>query len=251
MKRNIDRMSRRCAALVVVASLLVTVVPARAAVSFASVELLRPILAKMLGNPSQMHADVVPDGYEGGYARISMYAQGAAVGGMRIDEVWIRLIGASFDPEELRRGTLKVLQVRDSGLFGRLNLQNIEAFLKQQGTIKDVRLSRDEDSVIATGTLSFNGVPAQVRLKGLFQVYGEPEIRFHIEALAVNGLPVPYLFVERLEQQMNPVVDFRSWPVPFKIRSFRNTQGGFVLSSQRDFAQPCNDCGGPELRLTP
>ena len=244
-------MCRRCAVLVVIASLLVTVVPAGAAVSFASVEMLRPILAKMLGDPPRMHADVVPDVYEGGYARISMYAQGAAVGGMRIDEMWIRLVGASFDPAELHRGTLKVLQLRDSAVFGRLNIQNIEAFLKQQGTIKDVRLSRDEDQLIATGTLTLNGVPAQVRMKGLFQVYGEPEIRFHIQALAVNGLPVPYVLVERLEQQLNPVVDFRSWPVPFKIRSFRNTAGGFVLSSQRDFAQPCNDCGGPELRLTP
>lgn len=244
-------MSRRCAGLVVIASLLVAVLPARAALMFASVETLRPILAGMLGNPPQMRLDVVPDVYEGGYARISVYAQGAAVGGMRIDEVWIRLVGASFDPAELRRGTLKVLQLRDSGVFGRLNLQSIEAFLKQQGTIKDVRLSRDEDLVIATGTLTFNGLPAQVRLKGLFQVYGEPEIRFHIQALAVNGLPVPYIVVERLEQQLNPVVDFRSWPVPFKIRSFRTNQNGFVLSSQRDFSQPCKDCGGPELRLTP
>jgi hypothetical protein len=251
VNRNLIKMFWRCACLSVVASLLAAVLPARGAVPFASVELLRPILAKMLGNPPQMHADVVPDTYEGGYARISVYAQGAAVGGMRIDEVWIRLVGASFDPAELQRGTLKVLQVRDSGLFGRLNLQNVEAFLKQQGTIKDVQLSRDDDLVVATGTLTLNGVPAQVRLKGLFQVFGEPEIRFHIQALAVNGLPVPYVLVERLEQQLNPVVDFRSWPVPFKIRSFRNTQGGFVLSSQRDFAQPCNDCGGPGVRLTP
>ncbi len=49
---------------------------------------------------------------------------------------------------------------------------------------------------------------------------------------------------------MNPVVDFRSWPVPFKIRSFRSTPEGFVLSSQRDVSQPCTTCGGPELRLT-
>lgn len=227
------------------------VLPAQAAVPFASAEILRPILDRMLGNPPQLRLDVVPDIYEGGYARVSIYAQGGAVGGMRIDEMWIRLVGASFDPGELRQGTLKVLGVRDSALFGRLNLKNIEAFLKQQGTVKDLRLARDEDMVIATGTLTFNGVPAQVRLKGLFQVYGEPQIFFHIQALAVNGLPVPFAMAERLERQMNPIVDFRSWPVPFKIRSFRTTPEGFVLSSQRDFAQPCHDCGGPELRLAP
>jgi hypothetical protein len=235
----------------VVVCLLGVVVPARAAVSFASAELLRPIFAKMLGDPPQMRMDVVPDIYEGGYARVSVYAQQAAVGGMRVDEMWIRLVGTSFDPAELRAGRIKVLQVRDSGVYGRLNLQSIEAFLRQQGTIRDARLTRDEDAVIATGTLLVDGVPTQVRIKGLFQVYGEPEVTFHIQSLVVNGLPLPTFVIERLERQLNPVVDFRSWPVPFKIRSFRATRDGFVLSSQRDFAQPCNDCGGPELRLAP
>jgi hypothetical protein len=246
-----NRMFRRCIGLIAIASILVAVLPAQAAVSFASVEILRPILDRMLGNPPVMRLDVVPDVYEGGYARVSVYAQGAAVGGMRIDEMWIRLIGASFDPSELHRGTLKVLQVRDSGLFGRLNLKNIAAFLEQQGTVKDVQLTQEEDMVVATGSLTLNGVPAQVRLTGIFQVEGEPEILFHIHALAVNGLPVPTVMVNQLERQMNPVVDFRSWPVPFKIRSFRATREGFVLSSQRDLSQPCNDCGGPELRLVP
>ena len=244
-------MLRRCVGLIVLGAVLVAVLPARASLSFASVEILRPILERILGNPPMMRLDVVPDVYEGGYARISVYAQGAAVGGMRIDETWIRLIGASFDPAQLRDGTLKVLQVRDSGVYGRLNLKNIETFLAQQGTVKDLRLSRDEDMVVATGLLTFNGVPAHVQMKGLFQVYGEPQIYFHIRAMAVNGIPVPFALVERLERQLNPVVDFRSWPVPFKIRSFRATRDGFILSSQRDFSQPCNDCGGPELRLVP
>lgn len=246
-----SRMRRGWAWAVAVVCLLAGLAPARAAVPFASVEALRPIFTKLLGDPPQMRMDVVPDIYEGGYARVSVYAQQAAVSGMRIDEMWIRLVGASFDPAEIRAGRLKVLQVRDSGVFGRLNLLNIEAFLRQQGTIRDVRLTQDEDAVIASGTLLIDGVPAQVRMKGLFQVYGEPEITFHIQAVAVNGMPLPTFVVDRLERQLNPVVDFRSWPVPFRIRSFRATPGGFVLSSQRDFAQPCRDCGGPELRLTP
>jgi hypothetical protein len=244
-------MFRRCVGLIVIGSVLVAVLPVQAALSFASVEILRPILDRMLGNPALLRLDVVPDVYEGGYARVSVYAQGAAVAGMRINELWIRLIGASFDPAELRGGTLKVVQVRDSGLFGRLNLKNLEAFLKEQGTVKDLQLSQEEDMVIATGSLMFNGVPAQVRLKGLFQVTGEPEVFFHIHAMSVNGIPVPFVIVEHLERQLNPVVDFRSWPVPFKIRSFRTTREGFVLSSQRDLSQPCSDCGGPELRLVP
>ena len=67
----------------------------------------------------------------------------------------------------------------------------------------------------------------------------------------MNHLPVPYALVDRLERSMNPIVDFRGWPVPFKIRSLHSTADGFVLSSQTDYSQPCNDCGGPEIRLTP
>jgi hypothetical protein len=251
MARTKVLMRQRYVWAAVVVCLLGVVVPGRAAVPFASVEILRPIFAKLLGEPPLMRLDVVPDIYDGGYARVSVYAQQAAVGGMRIEEMWIRLVGASFDPADIRAGRLKVLQVRDSGVFGRLNLPNIEAFLRQQGAIRDVRLTQDEDTVIASGTLLLDGVPAQVRIKGLFQVYGEPEITFHIQAVVVNGLPLPTFVVDRLERQLNPVVDFRSWPVPFKIRSFRATRDGFVLSSQRDFAQPCNICGGPELRLAP
>ena len=244
-------MVRRCAGLLCLICMLAALGPAQAALPVASVDVLRPILGRLLGDPPLIRLDVVPDLYEGGYARVSVYARQAALGGMRVDEMWLRLVGVSFDPDELRQGTLKILQIRDSGLYGKLNLANVEAFLRAQGTIQDVRLARDGDSVVATGTLAVNGAPAQVWLKGLFQVYGDPEIYFHIQALAVNGFPVPYVVVDRLERQLNPVVDFRSWPVPFRIRSFRSTPEGFVLSSQRDFAQPCNDCGGPELRLTP
>ena len=244
-------MQRCCAGFAIIGCLLGATLPARAAIRFASVEILRPLFAHLLGSPPEMRMDVVPDVYEGGYARISVYAQGASVGGIRIDELWIRLVGASLDPAALSEGTVKIWQVRDSAIYGRLTLSSLERFLNEQGNITDVRITRREDAVVATGVLRFNGVPARVSVRGLFQVFGEPEIRFHIDALSVNGLPMPFVIVDKLERQMNPVVDFRSWPVPFKIRSLRPTGQGFVLSTQRDFAQPCNDCGGPELRLTP
>lgn len=244
-------MRKPLVAILALGCALALLAPARAELPFASTEILRPILARLLGDPPLMRMDVVPDIYEGGYARISVYAQRAAVGGMRVDELWIRLTGVSFDPDALRQGALKVLQVRDSGIFGRLNLGSIAAYLEKQGTVRDVKLIQDGDSIMATGIMMLDGVPARIRIHGLFQVYGDPEIYFHIQGLFVNSLPLPYAVIDRLERSMNPVVDLRSWPVPFKIRSFRSTPQGFVLSSQRDFAQPCNDCGGPELRLTP
>jgi hypothetical protein len=247
------RMLRRIGGLVVIACLVGVFAPPRAAadIPFASVEVLRPIFSRLLGDPSRLRLDAVPDVYEGGYARVSVYAQDAEIKGMRIDEMWIRLIGVSFDPAQLRQGTLKVLEVRDSGLYGKLRLTNIQTFLGRQGTVQDVNLRRAGDAVIATGTVVYNGAPTRVRMQGVFQVYGEPEIYFHIQTLWVNSLPVPYVLVDQLERSMNPIVDFRTWPVPFKIRSFRTTPEGYVLSSQTDYSQPCNDCGGPEIRLTP
>ena len=224
---------------------------AQADVPFASVEVLRPLFSQMLGNPTLMRLDAVPDIYEGGYARISVYAEHARIKGMLVDEMAIRLIGVSFDPAALREGTLKALEVRDSGIYGRLRLSSVQEFLRQQGPVREVLLRRDGDVVIATGLVDYNGVPTRVLMRGIFQVYGEPEIYFHIEALIVNHLPLPYVLVDRLERSMNPIVDLRSWPVSFKIRSLHNTADGFVLSSQTDYSQPCNDCGGPEIRLSP
>lgn len=225
--------------------------PARAQLTVASTEILRPLFSHLLGDPATMYLEVVPDLYEGGYARISIYARNVAIKGMRIDEIWIKLVGVSFDPTLLQQGTLKVLDLRDNGIYGKLRLASVQDYLNQQGAVKDVRLSLNGESVVGLATVEYNGVPTRVRIQGIFQVYGEPEVFFHIQALLVNSLPVPYVLVDSLERQMNPVVDFRTWPVQFRIRSFQQTPEGFALSSQRDFSQPCNICGGPQIQLKP
>ena len=237
---------------VMFACVLGTLVPAEGGVlPFASVDILRPLLSKAFGDPPVMRLDVVPDLYEGGYALVSVYAEGATVKGMHVDQTWVRLVGVSFDPELLRQGTLKVIDLRDSAVYGAVKLKSIEEFLRAQSPVEDVHLARVQDSVMVTATVLYKDVPTRVRMQGIFQVYGEPEIYFHIEALFVNSMPVPYVVVDELERSMNPVVDFRTWPVPFKIRSFRSTRDGFIISSRTDYSQPCNDCGGPELRLAP
>lgn len=241
---------RLCAVLALLACVAATSVPARGDSPAAPADALRPIFSRLLGNPSLLRLDVVPDLYEGGYARISVYARDVDIKGMRVDEMWIRLVGATLDPAALREGTLKVLQLRDSALYGKLRLASVQDFLNHQGAVQDVRLAPNGDGITATGTLVYNGVPTHVRMQGVFQVYGEPEVFFHIETLFVNSIPMPYVLVDRVERQLNPVVDLRSWPVAFKIRSFRQTPDGFVLSSQRDFSQPCNDCGGTPLQIT-
>ncbi len=227
------------------------VVPARADLPLASTEILRPMFSRLLGDPAVMHLEAVPDLYEGGYARISVYSRNVNIKGMRIDEIWIKLGGVSFDPAQLRNGTLKVLDLRDSGIYGKLNLASVQDYLNHQGAVQDVQLSLNGEAIVGVATVLYNGLATRVRMQGIFQVFGEPEVFFHIQALLVNSIPVPYVIVDRLERDMNPIVDFRTWPVPFRIRSFRQTGEGFVLSSQRDFAQPCNICGGPQLQLKP
>ncbi len=248
-RRTMTRVTSLLLALLVCLSVLP--LPARADLPLASTEVLRPIFSRLLGNPPAMHLEAVPDLYEGGYARISIYARNVDIKGMRIDEIWIRLVGVSFDPAQLRQGTLKVLDLREDGIYGKLRLASVQEFLNHQGAVQDVQLSTNGDSIVGNATLVYNGIPTRVRMQGIFQVYGEPEVFFHIQALLVNSLPVPYVLVDRLERQINPVVDFRTWPVPFRIRSFQQTPEGFALSSQRDFAQPCNICGGPQIQLKP
>jgi hypothetical protein len=212
---------------------------------------LRTLFAHLLGDPPVIHMEAVPDIYDGGYARVSVYGRHVFIKGMLIDELWIRLVGVSFDPAELRRGNLKVTDIRDNAIYGKLSLAAVQDFLNRQAAVRDVQLGVNAEAITGAATVVYNGIPTRVRMQGVFQVYGDPEVFFHIQALSVNSIPVPYILAANLERQINPVVDFRTWPVQFKIRTFKQTPEGFVLSSQRDFAQPCNACGGPPLQLVP
>jgi hypothetical protein len=244
------RMHRYIAMSIAVLAVAGLLLPAGADQS-TSEEQLRALFGHLLGDPPFLKMDTVPDLYDGGYARVSLYGRNVVIKGMLIDELWIRLIGVSFDVAEMHAGNLKVVDIRDDSIYGKLSLQAVQDYLSRQGAVKDVHLGTNAEAVTGAATVVYNGVPTHVRMQGIFQVYGEPEVFFHIQALSVNSIPVPYILAANLERQINPVVDFRTWPVAFKIRTFKQTENGFVLSSQRDFAQPCNTCGGPPLQVAP
>jgi len=247
---NPATMARRGLVVLILLGWLGGAVPAHA-LTVADTAVLEPLFRTLLANPPVLRLDVVPDLYEGGYARVSVYAEHPEIKGMRIDQMWIRLVGVSFDPDALRQGTLKVLDVRESAIYGKLSLASVQEFLNHQDAVRNVTLTVDGDSITARGTFLYNGVPTRVRMQGEFQVYGAPEVFFHLQALFVNSIPLPYVVVDRLERQMNPVIDFRTWPVPFPVRSFHQSADAFVLSSQADYSQPCEACGGTPLQLKP
>jgi hypothetical protein len=244
------RSYRYVACLVVVICMGGLLLPAVAEPQTTSQEDLKALFGHLLGNPPFLHMEAVPDIYDGGYARVSLYGRNVNIKGMLIDELWIKLVGVSFDPAELRAGDIKILDIRDDAIYGKLSLAAVQDFLGRQASVSDVRLGTNAEAITGAATVNYNGIPTRVRMQGVFQVYGEPEVFFHIQALSVNSIPVPYILAANLERQINPVLDFRSWPVAFKIRTFKQTSRGFVLSSARDVSQPCNDCGGPPLQIT-
>ena len=245
------RLGRCLAILLVLACLGGVLMPAGAEPQSTSTQELRGLFSRLLGDPPLIHMEAIPDLYDGGYARVSVYGRHVMIKGMLIDELWIKLVGVSFDAAELKRGNLKVLDLRDDAIYGKLTLAAVQDYLNKQAAVQDVRLGVNAEAVTGAATVMYNGIPTHVRMQGVFQVDGDPEVFFHIQALSVNGIPVPYILAANLERQINPVVDFRTWPVQFKIRTFKQTPEGFVLSSQRDLGQPCNACGGPPLQLAP
>ena len=246
-----NRLLRYFAALLAAACVGGVLAPAGAAPQTTSQEQLRTLFSHLLGDPPVLHMETVPDIYDGGYARVSLYGGHVMIKGMLINELWIKLVGVSFDPAALKLGEIKVLDIRDNAIYGKLSLTAVQDFLNRQASVKDVQLGVNAEAITGAATVVYNGIPTRVRMQGIFQVYGDPEVFFHIQALSVNSIPVPYILAASLERQINPVVDFRTWPVQFKIRTFQQTPEGFILSSQRDFAQPCNDCGGPPVQLAP
>ncbi len=206
-------------------------------------QLLRAFGAFMR-SADELRIDAVPDLYEGGYARISVYGRRVQVGGLRVDETMLRLTGVSLDPEALRAGTLKVLDFRDSAMQVRVLLKSLQDLFNAGSASGDILLSADNGYLLGTGTVMFNGRPTAMRMKGFFAVSGTTEIYFYFDTLHANGLPLPLVVIRDLERQMNPILHQRQWPVTFKIKSVRLDSQGLTVSTQSDGS--CAACGGGE-----
>ncbi len=186
--------------------------------------------------------DSVPDLYPGGYARISLRARNANLGGMLVDDVWVRLVGVSLDPTALQHGQLRVLDYRSTAIHGQVGVQRLQEFFTSGGAFQDLRLWSDGTSLYGEGVLPYQGASLQVWLKGSFALSGTKDVDFHIENMRVNGFPLFVPIIRLLESQINPVLSQRDWPVTFAFRSLQMTKDGFVLSSQPDALAPCAFC---------
>lgn len=186
--------------------------------------------------------DSVPDLYPGGYARISLHARGANLGGMVVDDVWVRLIGVSLDPDALHQGRLRVLDYRGTAIHGQVGVQRLQQFFTAGGAMKDLQLWSDGTSLYGEGSLPYEGATIRIWLKGQFSVDGSKDVHFHIENMRVDGFPLFSPIIAILESKINPVLSQRDWPVTFQLRSLQMTKEGFVLSSQPDALAPCTFC---------
>ncbi len=193
----------------------------------------------------ELRIEAIPDLYEGGYARISVYGRRVQVtDGLRVDETMIRLTGVSLDPEALRAGTLKVLDFRDSAMQVRVQLKSLQDLFNAGNPSGDIRLWAEDGYLLGTGTVMFNGRPTRMRSKGFFAVSGTTEVYFYFDTLHANGFPLPLVLIRDLERQINPILHQRQWPVTFKIRSVRLDAQGLTVSTQSDGS--CAACGGGE-----
>ncbi len=195
----------------------------------------------------EIRIDSVPDLYPGGYARISVHAKKATLGGLQVDEIWIRLIGVSLDVSAMRAGTLQISEYRGSALHGRVALKSLEEHFVAGNSFKDIRLWAEEGYLFGEGTILYNGHPLKVWLKGSFAVGETSEVFFHVDNMRVNALPVPTFLIRKLEGEVNPVLTQRAWPVTFKIRSLLTTKDVFVISTQADPTAPCTFCLAPDV----
>ncbi len=201
---------------------------------------------------NDVRIDSVPDLYPGGYARVSVYARKASLGGLVVDEVWMRLVGMTVDVEALRQGTLRVTDYRDTALHARASIKSLEEYFLAGNAFKDIRLWSDGAYLFGEGTVPYNGQPIKIWLKGFFAVGGTKEVYFYVDNIRVNGWPMPTFLIRKLETEFNPVLSQNTWPVTFKIRSLKMTQDVFVISSQADPSAPCSYCtGGDAPLLTP
>ncbi len=203
--------------------------------------LLRRAVGSFFRDAQTLRVDAVPDLYEGGYARVSVYAARATLtGGFRVDEAWVKLVGASFNPQALRRGQFELDGVRDTALHMRVSFHNLEQYFSQITPGQEVRLWSERGYVYGRGTVPLWGALLPVQLRGRFAVEGGPELYFRLDRLRVNGLPVPEPVLRELERRFNPVLTQKDWPVRFRLRWVEVGEEDVTVSSQPDGA--CRIC---------
>lgn len=193
---------------------------------------------------NDIRIDAVPDLYPGGYARISLYGRKANLGGMVVDDVWFRIVGASLDPQAAQRGELRVVSWRDSAIHARFTLKSLQDYFIAGNAFKDIRLWSDGQFLYGEGTIPLNSLAAKVWIRGWFALGGTQEVYFYIDNMRVAGLPVLDPIIRALEARYNPVLTQSTWPITFVIRSLRITKEAFVVSSQPDPSSPCAFCTG-------
>ncbi len=224
--------------------LIVTAVVALAAPAYGQAEAdLVKLFAGFL-KTTDIRIDDVPDFYPGGFARISVYARKANLGGMIVDEVWFRVVGASLDPDAMQRGDLRVLSWRESAIYARFTLKGLQDYFVSGNAFKDIRLWSDGQYLYGEGTVPLNNLAAKVWLRGWFALGGTKDVYFYIDNMRVNGLPVFDPIIRTLESRYNPILTQSTWPVTFVFRSLKITSEVFVVSSQADPSSPCAFCTG-------
>lgn len=205
--------------------------------------LLRRAFGAFLRAADELRIEAIPDLYDGGYARISVIGRRVLLNeGLRVDEASIRLTGVSLDPNALRAGTLKVLDFRDSAMQVRVLLRSLQDYFNAGNPLEDIRFWAENEYLLGTGTVLFQGRPTRMRMKGFFAVSGTTEIFFYFDTLHANNLPMPTAVIRELERSINPVLHQRDWPVTFRIRSVRLDAQGLSISTQAGAA--CPGCGG-------
>ncbi|MBM3449752.1 MAG: hypothetical protein FJX78_01970 [Armatimonadetes bacterium] len=208
--------------------------------------LVRSAFVMLLGNPPALHMEVVHDLYENVYARISLYAQKAKISGMAVDELWVKLVGVTFDGAALRRGQIKATETRQSYLHGSVAISSIETYLASNKDVKEIKLEFDRGDIAGDALINIGGVYLRTRMRTFFEAAGTPEVYIRVRNLWVNGLPVPQPLVEMLERRINPLLDIRQWPMRFQMAGTRITPTSVILSTQKDLAAPCGFCVTPE-----
>ncbi len=182
-----------------------------------------------------LRVDAVPDLYEGGYARISVYARRARVasGGLVIDEAWTRLRGVTLNVTALQQGAFRVESTRSAAVYLRVGLRSLEQYFVAHA-YEDIRLWSDGAYLYGTGTVPLLNRPTRVEMKGTFAVEGTKDLYFQVESLRVNGFPVPGALLRLLEKQFNPILSQQDWPVIYTFRSVRLTREDVIVSSEAD-----------------
>jgi hypothetical protein len=152
--------------------------------------------------------------------------------GLQINDLRVRLEGVEFD-----RGSRSISAVAGSRFTAGIGAEAVTAFVRRRGPrLRDARVRFQGDGVVVNVAPAVLGIGVPVEIEGRPALRDAERIDFDASRVAVLRIGLPEIAIRRLEEAINPIVDFRGLKLPIRVTDVRVESGSVRVAGTTTFA---------------